>query len=695
MAPYLPLYITRSDGKLEISAKLRKKEINAPTSDQLDNRPDAKGNVDYFKELELGDAKEVDWRRKLGGMLIREIGGSEHPGSNYILAAIPENYRLYERLKIGSGSSEISGKRSLSRLTLCNASAHTLLDAYLYGHPQGRKKRYRSPADFFPHLLWLATDENGDPDNCSCKFCAPDDIQVFDKPDKARPPEPVKKAEPPIKQEPLPTKSPAVGTKPMVVIPSRSGSQDKGISATKPPASKPLVGPTPLPPAVARQAGPPTLTPTVLAPAKCFEQDQDSQWNKYLFRPGELAWFNRGNAWGLSVILKRTLTRDSHNTDHAKYLVQPLSHPFHHPPTKIIESEEALRPWLAWSPPNPTHQGLAAAVTLTYSTIDWKSVISGRYGAGDPEVDGSIFAAKAVDDSFTLFEPLANNTVTTGERIYNGLYLGGEKIWTGEPVRLRPGSGQDIMVVHSIIERLRQNSTSTASASIQLVGDIYRFSTLQLQPGVEPPDNRHLPLRLRQDMEFRNRATIPTKRTLSHWKIIQAAARLPMTDIKGRWYESSALLPVLKGVVDFNKDLSRGEIGDAGMWMNARGDCNTASSGGGGGGGGTPAGKASVGTRVVDRLEAFGKAIPAGTRISRGLDGPPEDQVFPSGDDEEGQPMQGVVATGEEEEVAKRGGNGGAAAAAGISDGDIAQFMDMDRMEEGYVQGYVEGGGQF
>ncbi|KAL8946578.1 MAG: hypothetical protein Q9222_007040 [Ikaeria aurantiellina] len=229
MAPYLPLYITRSDGKLEIQAKSRKKEINAPTSDQLDNRPDAKGNVDYFKELELGDAKEVDWRRKLGGMLVRETGGAEHTGSNYILAALPENYRLYERLKIGSGSSEIS-------------------DAYLYGHPQGRKKRYRSPADFFPHLLWLATDENGDPDNCSCKFCAPDDIQVFDKPDKSRPPEPVKKAEPLIKRENVPAKPPAAGTKPMVVIPSRSNSQDKGINATKPPASKPLSGPTPLPP---------------------------------------------------------------------------------------------------------------------------------------------------------------------------------------------------------------------------------------------------------------------------------------------------------------------------------------------------------------------------------------------------------------------------------------------------------------
>lgn len=80
MAPYLPLYVLRSDGKAEVVTKARKKELNVPTDDQLSTRPDAKGNVDYFKELEAGDAKEVDWRRKLGGMLIGEIGGQTHTG---------------------------------------------------------------------------------------------------------------------------------------------------------------------------------------------------------------------------------------------------------------------------------------------------------------------------------------------------------------------------------------------------------------------------------------------------------------------------------------------------------------------------------------------------------------------------------------------------------------------------------------
>lgn len=81
MAPYFPVYLARSDGKLEtISSKTRKKETNAPAEAQLDERPDSKGVIDYYKELDVGDAKEVDWRRKLGGMLMREVGEKEQQG---------------------------------------------------------------------------------------------------------------------------------------------------------------------------------------------------------------------------------------------------------------------------------------------------------------------------------------------------------------------------------------------------------------------------------------------------------------------------------------------------------------------------------------------------------------------------------------------------------------------------------------
>ena len=89
----------------------------------------------------------------------------------YMLVTFPENYRLYEHVK----KTDKDGKTEVKSKTHA-AGGMDRQDAYLYGHPAGRKKRYRSPADFFPHLLWLCTDESGDPDNCTCKICSPDDL---------------------------------------------------------------------------------------------------------------------------------------------------------------------------------------------------------------------------------------------------------------------------------------------------------------------------------------------------------------------------------------------------------------------------------------------------------------------------------------------------------------------------------------
>ena len=594
-------------------------------------------------------------------------------GKNYILAALPENYRLYEHVKFTT--SEITGEL-LKPLKNHAKGPNDRQDAYLYGHPQGRKKRYRSPGDFFPHLLWLATDESGEPDNCSCKICAPDDLQIFDTPGKVKI-EPVKKEEEVIKKESSPFRTSTFNSNPVVLVPRRQTPQESAQRPVNKLTQAPVTTPTP------RMAAPPLLSPSPIVASKSYEQDQDAQYNKYLFRPGELVWFNRGNAWGLSIIVKRDLFKDQRHQDRPKYLVQPLSHPFEHQPQKIITQENLLRPWLAWSAPSPTHQALGAA-GLTYNSIDWKAVLEERYGPGDAEVDGSIFAAKAIDDSFTLIEPLSNNTattVTTGERFYNGIFLGGEKVWVGEPVRLRVGNGQDIMIVHHIIERLKPGSTNTASAMIHFVGDVYRFATVNYTPGFEAPDTRHLPTRFKQDLEYRNRATLTTKRTVSYWKIVQAKARFGIAEVKGRWYESSVLLPILRGAQDFTQDLRRGEISDVGQWMNGRGD----SSG---------AGAPKPGTRHFDRLEAFGKAVPPGTRISRGLDGPPEDNIFPM---EPAPPVPVPPGIDEEQrqQIHQNVQQGVQQGVQGVSDGDIAEFMDLDRMEDGYVQQYVENGGQF
>lgn len=74
MARFYPLYCRRSDGKVEALVKGKRKELNQPTDDQLDQKPDKNGVSDYYREVSPDEAKSLDWRRKLGGMLARELG---------------------------------------------------------------------------------------------------------------------------------------------------------------------------------------------------------------------------------------------------------------------------------------------------------------------------------------------------------------------------------------------------------------------------------------------------------------------------------------------------------------------------------------------------------------------------------------------------------------------------------------------
>lgn len=74
MAPFKPLYVRRSDGKLEtVVGKGKRKESNQPTDEQLDQNPDKDGVSDFYREVLLTEPKHLDWRRKLGGMLARQL----------------------------------------------------------------------------------------------------------------------------------------------------------------------------------------------------------------------------------------------------------------------------------------------------------------------------------------------------------------------------------------------------------------------------------------------------------------------------------------------------------------------------------------------------------------------------------------------------------------------------------------------
>lgn len=77
MTRFYPVYARRSDGRLEVLAKGKRKEVNEPTAEQLDQKSDKNGVSDYYREVSPDESKHLDWRRKLGGMLARELLGKD------------------------------------------------------------------------------------------------------------------------------------------------------------------------------------------------------------------------------------------------------------------------------------------------------------------------------------------------------------------------------------------------------------------------------------------------------------------------------------------------------------------------------------------------------------------------------------------------------------------------------------------
>ncbi|KAF1919563.1 transcription-silencing protein Clr2-domain-containing protein [Ampelomyces quisqualis] len=565
LTSFWPIFAAKSDGHDVVSQKGRPLR-NGPTAAQLDRTPNAHGQCDYYRLIAPDDPKHVDWRKKLGGMLLRELGGRAHQDKwqQTILWAFPENYRLYEHIKTKADGHAKTPKNLKNH----SGGGHDRQDAYLYGYPQGPRKRYRSPADFFPHLLWLCTDEASDYQNCTCKMCSPVQLDV-DKP--AAPPEPA-----------------AAHRSPPVALP---------------------------PPAVSPPA-PAALHPTPLPPPRGSEQLADRRYGQPMCRTGEVVWFFRPktSAWGLGLVLRRWLAKDAPPSK--AYLVQPLSHPFDAAAPELVTADQHLKPWLAWSAPSCTYPYLQQHPQLTYEHVDWNALLSGRYGEGVPDVDASIMAAKAIDTTYTLFERIKAVPAPSGEdRHYNGIYLGAEKIWRGDPVRIRLGvTGTDLLVITDIVERITTNSTQpqpgaqpTPSSQIYMTGDIYSYSTLPAPDPTHLPTSPsatdpNIPIRMREDMAWRNRTLVPTTQTLAYWRLIATASRIEMPDIKGRWYETSLLFEE-----SFLKAVKNKEGGN-GIWMNARGDA-----------GGV--GKC-VGSMCSERVAAFGNAVPKGTVLVDGLEPP-------------------------------------------------------------------------
>lgn len=505
-----------------------------------------------------------------------------------ILWDFPENYKLYEHIKTKADGQAKTVKNH-------SGGGHDRQDAYLYGFPKGPRKRFRSPVEFFPHLLWLCTDEQSDYQNCTCKMCSPVQLEVE---------KPAAKVE--VKPEVKRENSGMLVTNrnPVVQIPARR--------ISNPPTPSPIVKPATLAttPAAPLIRAPAPLQSTPLPDPRSVDQQVDSMYHKFMSRQGEVVWYYRPKtgAWGLGMVVRRWIDK---NTAGAKgYFVQPLSHPHDSLDPELVTTENEMKPWLAWSAPTYTYAYLQQHPNIPYEKVDWPGLIAGRYGQGVAGVDASIMAAKAVDTTYTLFDYL-KKTVNEGvqDAHYNGVFLGAEKMWRGDVVRLRIGRDTDVMVITDIIERTSQQANGQPASAVLVVGDVYNYAstpvanTAQLP---ELPNNPNLPSRMREDMAWRNRLLVPHTHVFAYWKLAAPASRYDIAEIKGRWYETALVFEE-----PFKKSVTSNEGGN-GVWMNSRGDA-------------TGVGRIT-GVALPERLSAFGTAVPETTQLIDGIEPPEQPQ---------------------------------------------------------------------
>lgn len=489
---------------------------------------------------------------------------------------MPENYRIFEHHTASVASGGTVNGPKIDRT-----------DAYLYGHPGGRKKRYRSPADFYPHLLWLATDASGDNDNCGCKICCPLDVEDVTP---AIPVIPQQKksfkqeVKLDTKQEPKSKPAPTKTSKDVTTSNARQGSQSTIPSKSTASSRRNSVG-----------DGQPI--------AETIQRNEihslDITYNNYIYRLGEMVWFSRGTAWGIGIIVKRWKSNTAEQQNASNYTIQPLSNPLSHPEQVTVSSDHHLRPWLAWSIPGFTHAYLNG-VKIDYNAVDWNGLKQGKYGSGDLEVDGSILAAKAIDLSFSPFQPIIRDpskSYNPAETYYEGAYIGAERLWRDDLVRLR-SSPSELLHIRFIF--LRTSDKALQSRLLYFRGDIYTLKTYSATDKSAPSIST-LPSRLSEDLRRRNAFTASTKQTITSASITRRTTTISSKDVRGRWYEATLLALVLSGAGPAEADMSRGNIVEMGCRMNGRFECQV--------------GVGAETSLVIesakrDRKEALGRAVP-------------------------------------------------------------------------------------
>ncbi|KAI1450413.1 hypothetical protein F5Y02DRAFT_114605 [Annulohypoxylon stygium] len=484
---------------------------------------------------------------RLGAMIAEQV----YPGSlqSFTLETLPQFYQLRVRTRTDS---------------------KTRNDTFLYGYPdyddekekkktktkkQAALKCFRSPADFFDHLLWLITDATNDDKNCACRFCKPPSVSQEETQEATASSQP--------KSGPVPAH---VTSKSRSASPAARTSAKKTSAATLTPKAVPSppvpqaqlsVQPavkTPVQPAVQPAAQPtaqltaqPSTQPQPTAQPVVQSQTQIKSDEFVLFREGEVVWFRKlSSTFRLGIVVQST-HGDPTSTPISR--IKPLAH--YQADIEIEERSDAdLRPFLTYSVPKVQPQ-LEEYAHQPMEQLQWQALEPllpyaetqrGEYLC----LEASKIAASRVDHSYSLFNPLQNPNLSPSHLSFGGVFFGCEKISVFEAVRvnIEPDEHPEwdnadltfVMVLKGIVlERSEQGER------LLFGGDIW---VLQQSKDEQAPKQDQVPPAMRREKAFRDEVL---KNYGYHydWLLIRTNIVKTEKSIKGRFYESQKLGPML------------------------------------------------------------------------------------------------------------------------------------------------------
>ncbi|KAF1737574.1 hypothetical protein CRV24_003195 [Beauveria bassiana] len=522
-----------------------------------DKMPRAKPQMIRLTE---DDPRLVEWKVKLGIILKMEL--SPTPDE------FPRGYWPYEKSK----------------------------HIWVSGYPV-KSKLFKTPQEFAAHLIWLLSSSKEYKD-CCCVHCnsinmakvatAMDEI-ASNTP--TLPPAKPEKAQPKVTPVPLPTIPGQPATRQPELVPKAQPAQAQ--SHTKAAAQVQAQ-------AVAQQeqlqhqrAEQQARQQAHLASQQQAQQQRSVGWSlqsPFLFRVGELVWYQIGNTWRLGVIAAQNPQQPG------AHELLPLGNALI-PQSNVAKHDKDMRPFQAFSVPPVSIPDMRDKI---FDEVPWVEKFR-EFGANPSKrefllLDASKMAASKVDWSYSLWSPMSEDlqakTIT-----YYGCFLGAERIEVGDCLRVRNLPAElNIVSEDMVVMGLRSIYTSS-----DLPGAVFFRGTLyqRADPGADPstlvPVDQ-LPVVLRDESHWR-KAVQPG--TFYGWVVVGGdGVRLKEKSIRGRFYPTHRVMPLLNASV-FEAAVARRQIEDQHPYLNSRMD-----------------GIGRYLGRQVNRLETLGGSVPAGARLA-------------------------------------------------------------------------------